>query len=136
MSEPIYPKLNPTTYLELADELSSRSEPSAKRTAADRAYFSAFLFSRDRLLEKGYVTPYGDERDHQYINEALKRRDILGSFGSQGLRLRRARNVVTYKTGNISTITQQYAHPLNWMLETAREIIKRVDELPTKPRKT
>ena len=134
MSQPLYESVDPETYLELAKELSSKSQAAARRTAADRAYYAAFLASRDLLAEKDYITPYGNERDHQYINEALKDKDILGSFGNEGLRLRRARNVVTYDTRDITMRTQQYACPLNWMLNTAGTIIDKVKKLP--PRST
>lgn len=132
MSHPLYESIDPETYLELAKELSLKKEASAKRTAADRAYYAAFLASRDFLAKKGYVTPYGDERDHQYINETLKRIDILGSFGNNGLRLRRARNMATYNNQEISTTTHQYGRPLEWMLNTAEEIIERVKQLPSR----
>ncbi len=134
MSQPLYESVDPETYLELAKELSSKSQAAARRTAADRAYYAAFLASRDLLAEKDYITPYGNERDHQYVNEVLKRKDILGSFGNEGLRLRRARNVATYDTRDITTRTQQYARPLNWMLNTAETIIDKVKQLP--PRST
>lgn len=132
MSQPLYESVDPETYLELAKELSSKSQVAARRTAADRAYYAAFLASRDLLAEKDYITPYGDERDHQYVNEALKRKDILGSFGNEGLRLRRARNVATYDTRDITMRTQQYARPLNWMLNTARTLIDKVKKLPSR----
>lgn len=132
MSQPLYESVDPETYLELAKELSSKSQVAARRTAADRAYYAAFLASRDLLAEKDYITPYGDERDHQYVNEALKRKDILGSFGNEGLRLRRARNVATYDTRDITMRTQQYARPLNWMLNTAGTLIDKVKKLPSR----
>jgi len=132
MSQPLYESVDPETYLELAKELSSKSQAAARRTAADRAYYAAFLASRDLLAEKDYITPYGNERDHQYVNEVLKRKDILGSFGNEGLRLRRARNVATYDTRDITTRTQQYARPLNWMLNTAGTIIDKVKKLPSR----
>jgi hypothetical protein len=134
MSKPIYPKLNPATYIELADQLSARNESSAKRTAADRAYFAAFLSSRDRLLEKGYLEPYGNLEDHGYISRVLKSEHALGAFGNEENRLRRARNRITYDTGDL--YLKPPVRKLNWMLETAKEIIKRVEELPVNPKKT
>ena len=130
MSQPLYESVDPEAYLGLAKELASKSEAAAKRTAADRAYYAAFLVSRNTLADKDYVTPYGTERDHQYINEALRRTDILGSFGNEGLRLRRARNVATYDTREITNQMQQYARSVDWMLRTAEAIINKVQELP------
>lgn len=130
MSQPLYESIDPETYLELAKELSLESQVSAKRTAADRAYYAAFLASRDLLAEKGYITPYYSSEDHRYVEETLKRKDVLGSLGNDENRLRRARNLVTYDTRDIETKTQQYARPLSWMLETAEAVIKKVQGLP------
>ena len=80
-SQPLYEPVDPEAYLELAKDLSLKSEAAAKRTAADRAYYAAFLASRNFLEGKGYITPHGDERDHQYVIEALKREDVLGAVG-------------------------------------------------------
>jgi uncharacterized protein (UPF0332 family) len=134
MSQPLYKSVDPETYLELAEELSSKAQAVEKRTAADRAYYAAFLVSRDLLSEKGYITPYYNSDDHRYVEETLKRRDILGSLGNDENRLRRARNVATYDTRDITTRTQQYARPLDWMLNTAGTIIDKVKKLP--PRST
>lgn len=130
MSQPLYESVDPEKYLELAEELSLRSQAVAKRTAADRAYYAAFLTSRDLLAEKGYITPYYNSDDHRYVEETLKHKDILGSLGNDENRLRRARNLVTYDTRDIATSTQQYARTLNWVLDTARTIIDGVKQLP------
>ena len=42
MSGPLYKALDPKTYLELANELSLKSQEAANRTAADQAYYAAF----------------------------------------------------------------------------------------------
>lgn len=130
MSKPLYESVDPETYLELAKELSLESQAASKRTAADRAYYAAFLASRDFLTAKGYITPYYNSDDHRYVEETLKRKDILGSLGNDENRLRRARNLVTYDTRDIATTTQQYARPLSWMISTGGTIIQRVKELP------
>jgi len=130
MPQPLYKSVDPETYLELAKELSLKSQVAAKRTAADRAYYAVFLASRNLLAEKGYITPYYNSDDHKYVEETLKRKDILGALGNDENRLRRARNLVTYDTRDIETKTQQYARPLNWMLNTAEAVIKKVQELP------
>ena len=132
MLQPLYEALDAETYLELAEELSSKPQSTARRTAADRAYYAAFLASRDLLATKGYITPYYSLDDHKYVAENLKRSDILGSLGNGENRLRRAWNLVTYDTRDIST---QYAYPLKWMLDTAGKIIDRVKALPPNPQK-
>ena len=125
----LYPALDPTEYLKIADEFTSRSESSAIRTAADRAYYAAFLTCRDCLTEKNYFTPTYSSDDHLNLTNALKRREVLGTFGNEELRLRRARNCVNYMTGDINSDTRD-ARPLQWMITTAREIISRVEALP------
>jgi uncharacterized protein (UPF0332 family) len=132
MSQPLYESVDPETYLELASELSSKAQAAAKRTAADRAYYAAFLVSRDLLAEKGYISPYYNSDDHKYVEETLKHKDVLGSLGNDENRLRRARNLVTYDTRDLARTTKQYAYPLNWVLNTAGTIIDRVKQLPTR----
>lgn len=131
MSKPLYPMVEPTTYLELADELSSRIESASRRTAADRAYYAAFLTCRDRLALKNYFTPYYDSRDHDYVQRTLREPNVLGTYGNQENRLRRARNCTTYKTCDLNP-GQTDVRSLDWMIRTAKEIIKRVDALPTR----
>lgn len=125
----LYPALDPTAYLEIADELASRSESSAIRTAADRAYFAAFLTCRDMLAKKDYFTPDNTAEDHPNLTSALKRKEVLGSWGNEEFRLRRARNCVNYLTCDISS-SHKDARALDWMLKTAREIIRKVEALP------
>lgn len=132
MSQPLYESVDPETYLGLAKELASKLEVAAKRTAADRAYYAAFLTSRDLLAKKGYITPYNNSQDHKYVEETLKRSDILGACGNDENRLRRARNIATYDTRGITPDIQRYARPLAWMLRTAEEIINKIRELPQK----
>lgn len=129
-----YPALNPTDYLKIADELASRSESSALRTAADRAYYAAFLTCRDRLTEKDYFTPTYSSDDHTDLTSALRRPEVLGNYGNEELRLRRARNCVNYLTDDVSSATKD-AYSLDWMLTTAREIINRVEALPHRSQK-
>ena len=124
----VFPPLDPITLLELANQLSN-GDSAAIRTAGDRAYYAAFLASRDLLATKGYITPYYGTKDHDYISTQLKRPEILGSYGDRELQLRRARNEVTYKTGPL-TMAGRNVRPLRWMVETAQEIIDRVSALP------
>lgn len=124
--ESLFKELNPVTYIALADELASKPESAARRTAADRAYFAAFLTSREQLMSKGYITPYYSSDDHKYVAENLK--ILLGSFGNEENRLRTARNQVTYDTREL--YENQGQPSLKWMVDTAKEIIERVNKLP------
>ncbi len=125
--EPVFPAIDPVAYIGFADELAAKTELPAKRTAADRAYFAAFLTSRDQLTAKGYIVPHYSRDDHKYVAENLKL--LLGAFGNQENRLRTARNRVTYDTRDL---THSQGQPsLNWMVNTAKEIIERVKKLPT-----
>ena len=129
--KPAFPAIDPAGYIGLVDELASKPEPPAKRTAADRAYFAAFLTSRDQLAAKGYIIPYYSQDDHKYVAENLKL--LLGAFGNQENRLRTARNCVTYDTRDL---TQHEGQPsLSWMISTAKQIIQRVNKLPVCPSK-
>ena len=123
---PTYSAIDPCDYLSLAKELSRRTEATCHRTAADRAYYAAFLTSRDELERKGYATPYGSTEDHQYIPRVLKRRDVLGAFGNEEDRMRRSRNCVAYDTADTHSTD---AKPVDWMIRTAEEIIQRVQAL-------
>ncbi len=124
--KPVFPALDPVTYIGLVDELASKPELSARRTAADRAYFAAFLTSRDQLTTKGYIMPDYNSDDHRYVAENLK--TLLGAFGNEENRLRTARNRVTYDTRDLTYSQGQPS--LTWMVDTAKEIIERVKKLP------
>ena len=114
----------PIKYLDLANELALRSEAEAIRTAADRSYYATFLFCRDQLATKGYLTPSYSTDDHQDVSEVLKQ--VLKSRGNQEFRLRQQRNRVTYDTREVDYPSCQ------WMINTATEIIKLVEALPIK----
>ena len=115
----------------LAEELGAKVGVPEKRAAADRAYYAAFLTSRDQLTAKGYITPYYNFDDHKYVAENLK--ILLGTFGNEENRLRTARNRVTYDTRDL---THSQGQPsLEWMLDTAKTIIERVEKLPSRSRK-
>ena len=131
----LYPRLKAEEYLDLANELSFRHEPAAIRTAADRAYYAVFLTSRDSLLEKGYIEPYRGLDDHDYISRTLKSREVLGSAGNDENRLRLARNRITYNTSDLYLGKPYGVHPLDWILNTAKDIIKQVKALPKNPKK-
>lgn len=129
MSQPVYESIDPETYLGLAKELSSRKQIAAIRTSADRAYYAAFLSSRDVLAKKGYLTPYYNTDDHKYVTDTLKRPDVLGSLGNDEARLRRARNLLTYDTRQLNAASSDRVPKIDFMLNTAEMIIRKVNEL-------
>src|SRR3972149_2400463 len=112
----LYPLVNPLDYLNLAEELATRPETSALRTAADRVYFSTFLFCRDTLAAKNYILPKHSSDDHLDVTNALRRRNVLGSFGNEEYRLRRARNCITYDTRDLIEGQPNDIRTLDWML--------------------
>lgn len=134
MSELIYPKINPEEYIKLADELALKPDNASKRSAADRAYYAAFLTCRDILTAKDYLTPYYDYQDHKYVAETLKNPKILGSFGNNESLLRKARDCITYDTRDLRT-NQEKVKRIEWMIKTARTIIEKVQALPMNPDK-
>lgn len=119
----MFPALDPTAYFSLATELASRPEPVANRSAADRAYYAAFLYSRDELAKKGYMTPYYSLEDHKYVPQILK--TYLGAIGNDESRLRKARNTITYDTRDLTRVST-----LRWMIETAGVLMEQVRSLP------
>jgi len=120
----MFPAVEPVKYLEFAREISSRIETEAKRTAADRAYYSAFLFSRDQLAIKGYITPYYREQDKHDVSRKLK--ELKYGIGNAEHLLRSRRTKITYDTRDISNPS------LDWMIDTAQKIIDYVKALPSK----
>lgn len=125
--ESVFQALDPFTYIALVDDLASKPDSASRRTAADRAYYAAFLTSRDQLTAKGYITPFYNSDDHRYVAENL--RILLGSFGNEENRLRTARNKVTYDTRDLKE--NQGQPSLKWIVDTANQIIERVNKLPT-----
>ena len=122
----MFSHLDPSEYLTLASELASESGEAAKRTAVDRAYYAAFLTSRDILAAKNLITPYYNADDHKYVATSLKR--YLGTFGNEENRLRLARNLSTYDTRSLDI--GHGARPVEWMIDTASTIIDKVKALP------
>ncbi len=125
-----YPAFDPEEYLELSKELAGRSDSASLRSAADRAYYAAFIVSRNELRDKGYFTPIDGTEDHKKVSELLRRPEILGTFGNEEMRLREHRNRVTYRVGNVGMPS-----PMR-MIDTAVKIISLVKALParTKPK--
>ena len=118
--------VDPRSYLSLAGELAGRSESHLVRTAGDRAYYAAFLVSRNILAEKGYAPRYVGASAHAEVTQAL--RTFLGEgLGNEENRLRRARNQLTYDTGAVIWSPGQ---SVQWMIDTAQEIVQAVMALP------
>ncbi len=63
----LYEKFDPQVYLDVARELALKSDSGSRRTAADRAYYAAFLGCRQLLTGKGYMTPFYKYDDHAYM---------------------------------------------------------------------
>jgi len=129
----IYPAIDPRKYLGLAVRLALTQDSLSLRTAANSAYYSAFLFSRDKLAQKDYITPYYNYEDHKYVSTALK--TLLGAIGNDEYRLRMARNKAVYDTRDL-TIEQTHVRRLDWIIPTAAKIIKLVGSLPIRSKST
>ncbi len=97
------PAVDPEEYLELATELLKNNSPEYLRSAGDRAYYAAFLFCRDELTRKGYISPSYSTDDHDYVTISLI--NALGSAGSEEYWLRRRRNSLTYNTNALANIS-------------------------------
>jgi uncharacterized protein (UPF0332 family) len=118
--------INPRSYLDLAVELAGRPESHLVLTAGDRAYYAAFLSSRNLLAEKGYAPFYEGVTAHANVTQAL-RTHLSDGIGNEENRLRRARNQLTYNTG---AVPMSRGRSIQWMIRTAREIIDAVSDLP------
>ena len=129
----LYPSVDPLNYLDLAKELASRLETCTLRTAVDRIYYATFLFCRDNLAAKNYILPKYASEDHLDVTNALRRRNVLGSLGNEEYRLHRARNCTTYNTNDLIEGKSNDICTIDWMFNTAKEIIKRVEALPVNP---
>lgn len=120
--------IDPRSYLDLAVELVNRPDSHVARTAGDRAYYAVFLTCRDMLAAKGYAPFYQGTAAHGDVTKAL--RTFLGDgLGNQENRLRRARNRLTYITDEVPLARVQY---IQWMINSAREIIDTVNDLPVR----
>jgi len=117
-----FPAVNPEEYLNLSREFMKSASSEYLRTAGDRAYYAAFLFCRDELTRKGYISPSYTTDDHEYVARSLSR--LIGSMSSMEYWLRRRRNRLTYDTNALAGIS------ISLMLKTAEEIIERVKVLP------
>ncbi len=128
--EPLFPSLDPVTLLNLARQLATQADPASQRTAGDRAYYAAFLFSRDNLAAKDHFTPSNRSEDHILVQNVLRRPNVLGAFGDYENQLRRARNAATYDIQDLHM--GKDVRSLEWMIEKASEIIDRVNRVPNR----
>ena len=119
------PAVNPEEYLNLSRELMKRSSSESLRTAGDRAYYAAFLFCRDELTRKGYISPSYTTEDHEYVARSLTR--LIGSASTMEYWLRQRRNRLTYNTNALAGVS------ISLLADTAQDIIERVKALPPKP---
>ncbi len=117
--------IDPATLLDLAIELAGRRTPAGLRSAVDRAYYAAFLTSRDQLVLKNYATFSSTPSAHVEVATALVR--IQFDIGRRLRELRFARNDLTYQTGRVR---RDPARTLLWMLGTAHLVIDYVTALP------
>ena len=115
----------PSEYLVLAVELAASSSASSRRSAIDRAYYAAFLATRDELVSKGYISTAQGSRVHRQVAEALIH--ITRDAGEMLVDLRYARNRLTYETGILTLPRRQ---SLQGLLDSARAVIEVVQALP------
>ena len=118
----------PSEYLALAAELAASSSAASRRSAIDRAYYAAFLATRDGLISKGYISATQGSRAHRQVAEALLH--ITRDAGEMLIDLRYARNRLTYETGLLTLPRRQ---PLQSLLDSAHAVIEAVRALPQNP---
>ncbi len=116
------PPISPENYLEQARELFKNPTVENLRSAGDRAYYAAFLFCRDELSKKGYMTPYYSFEDHKYVERRLN--EIFGGRDNIEKRVHVFRNYLTYDTRSLNGIS------IIWMIKAAAELIARIKALP------
>jgi hypothetical protein len=133
--KPLYPKINPTDYLDLARDLSSKTDNASIRSSIDRAYYATFLTCRDILALKRYILPTYSIEDHKNVPETLKSLKVLGSIGNDELRLRHVRNRITYDTRSLTPgqSTHEDVYNTTLILSSAQKIIDHVQSLPDNP---
>ncbi len=87
---------NPAGFLELASSLArrNRANQAELRSAISRAYYSVFLYARERLMAAGRISPTGSPTDHGLVVERL--RSLGGPQGDQVDKLRKRRNQADY----------------------------------------
>ena len=119
------PAVIPAAYLAQADEWAQSGETEYLRSAADRAYYAAFLTARDQLSRKGYGRFAPTLQAHNQVARALTA--VRPDMGKQMRVLRRARNRFTYQTA-AAVLPDELTLPE--LLDFARAIIAAVEALP------
>ena len=108
----VFSPLATGTLLDLADELAHRPTPASLRSAADRAYYAAYLTARDQLARKKYARFNPGGSAHVRVGQALRAIDIdTGNLLSE---LRFTRNTLTYDTGYVAL---EGNRTVEWMLD-------------------
>ena len=120
--------VEPQSYLALAVRLSGASDEASRRSAIDRAYYAAFLTTRNELNDKGYIVAVQRSESHAQVVVALTL--MSGTLGRRLELLRRARNRLTYQT-DIANLPEGLS--LEIMLDSARRVIEAVRALPRNP---
>ncbi len=85
-------------YVNLASELSVRSEEACQRAAISRAYYGTFCIARNRLRSEGFRPTRGGTNSHdvywqQYSRSASANRQEIADLGRK---LKRARRQADY----------------------------------------
>ncbi len=84
-------------YLNLADELSHRSDEAALRSAVSRAYYAAFGAARNYLRRKGEHIP-DNEQTHKVVWESFQQRGkTYAAVYQNGNRLKNRRRQADYE---------------------------------------
>ena len=117
--------VDPAAYLTLAIEWSRSADDTTLRSAVDRAYYAAFLTTRDQLSGKGYGHFTADPQVHSQVAKLLSATNK--NAGEKLIILRRARNRLNYQTGNVTLPRGQSVRSL---MLFARIVVEAAQELP------
>lgn len=81
----------------------STDEECFYRTLIDRAYYAAFLKSKEWVIKNVSYMPYDNGKDHLYVRKALKKAKKLGKkrhgVASRLYRLNEERGIASYRLG-------------------------------------
>lgn len=116
---------DPEEFLNLANEIykdSAYQEESCYRTIIGRAYYAAFLFTREKL--SGHVTFNFNSKDHQIVIKEIRNR-ISPAISGQLRSCREQRNRADYELTPIPPITKFLA---NYYKGVAEHIIEEVNK--------
>lgn len=125
---PRFRAIDPANYLELARSLLKQQDSCSQRLAIDRAYYAAFLKTRDELEAKNYIVAKHSPEDHAMMPEYLKT-FVRFAIGNNLLKLRRVRNTVSYENRDLFDQTDRLL-PVPNTITMSAEIITCVCALP------